>query len=620
MSGPAAEDDSNQISKKVTKLSNMNMPVAAVTNRRAAFSLLLRAAAPDQPILRWAVLGLLLASALEALGPLLGKAFIDHYLPPHPAQLGTMAGLLGGALVAGCAATWLRYFQLRRLAGVAMRAVRRIRQSVFGHVLRLPMAFFDRALTGVLVSRVTNDTEAVKGLYMQVLFTLLDACAVLLGLLLTMAWLDWRLMGIVALLLPAVWAIVAVYQRLSAPAVARARELRGEINAQTAESIAGMAVLRASGAHGRFLQRFREVNARHYAARQQELRANAWLLRPALDFLNVGILAAVMVVVGLRGDSAAQAVQVGLLYAFVSYISRVVEPLIQITMQFSQLQQSIIAAARVNTLLDEAQAPQATSDAHITRGAISAHALSFGYAAGHDVLHQIDLDLAAGGYYGVVGQTGAGKTTLLALLLRHYIAAPGMLRIDGQDLSKFGDNDFRAAVGLVPQEPFMLAASVRENIDMGRGLPQQRLAQAASDAHALPFIEQLEQTWDTPLGEGGARLSVGQKQLIAIARALAGQPRILLLDEATAHIDSQTEAEVQRALGALRGRVTVLAIAHRLSTIRQADQILVLHHGRLVELGHHDALMSLQQGRYRRLVMLQQLQAQESRDAEQAAS
>jgi ATP-binding cassette subfamily B multidrug efflux pump len=223
------------------------------------------------------------------------------------------------------------------------------------------------------------------------------------------------------------------------------------------------------------------------------------------------------------------------------------------------------------------------------------------------VLHGINLAIEAGQFVGIVGHTGSGKTTLLSLLLRFYPTADGSLQIDGQPVQSLGDAAFRRAVGLVPQEPFLLAASARDNIAMGRPMDDAQVQAAARAAHADGFIQRLAQGYDTPLGEGGARLSVGEKQLIAMARALAGEPRILLLDEATAHIDSETEGHVQAALTALRGRVTVVAIAHRLSTIRDADQIVVMNHGRIAERGNHAALMAINGGLYQRLVQLQQL-------------
>ncbi|MDE2402365.1 MAG: ATP-binding cassette domain-containing protein [Burkholderiales bacterium] len=581
--------------------------------RGQALQLLRHAARPEAHHLRWGLLWLMLAAGLEALGPILGKAFIDRHLMPRQGPWLEIAGLLGGALVTAWLASWVRYGQLIRLAGLAMRSVQRLREEVYGHVLRLPMAYFDRAITGQLVSRVTNDTEAVKSLYVQVLFVMLDSVVALAAALLAMAWLDWRLMLIVALLVPAVTAIVWLYQRLSAPAVTRSRQLRSDLNAQMGESIAGMAVLQASNATPRFAQRFARTTHEQLEARRAELRANAWLLRPALDLLNVLLLALVMAVFGLRSQGGSlSAVEVGVLYAFISTMARVVEPLIQITTQFSQLQQAMVAAARVNALLQEGESLRTGGQGRINRGGIAIRHLTFAYASNPPVLHDVNLDIAPGQFIGIVGHTGSGKSTLLSLLLRFYKASPGAVCIDGQPVDQINDEAFRQAVGLVPQEPFLLAASARENVDMGRGLSTAQIEAATRAAQVHDFIMGLEQGYDTPLGEGGARLSVGQKQLLAMARALAGQPRILFLDEATSHIDSDTERLVQKALDALHGQVTVVAIAHRLSTIRDADTIVVLHHGRIVEQGTHEALMALPEGRYQRLYVLQQWQAQDA--------
>jgi ATP-binding cassette subfamily B multidrug efflux pump len=580
--------------------------------RRAA-ALLRRAALPDRMHLVWAVLWLVIAAGLEVLGPLLGKQLIDAHLLPHRADWPRMALLLAGVLLTGWAASWLRYLQLVRLSGLAMRSVQRLREWVYGHVLRLPMAFFDRAITGQLVGRVTNDTEAVKTLYIQVLFVILDSTIVLLGTSIAMAWLDWRLMLIVLALVPAVLGIVWLYQRLSAPAVTRARALRSDINGQMAESIGGMRVLQANNAALRFAGRFGATNESHYKARVAELRANAFLLRPALDMLNVVLLAVVIFSFGQRTISS---VEVGVLYAFISYIARVVEPLIQITMQFSGLQQAVVATARVAALLDEAGAPEHArgaaagpqgAGASPHQSAVSVRDVSFGYSPGQTVLHKLSLDIPQGAFFGIVGHTGSGKSTLLSLLLRYYPTEQGSIEICGEPLAAIDNERFRAEVGLVPQDPFLLAASARENIDMGRGLSQDSIEQAARAAHAHDFISAMEQGYDTELGEGGSRLSSGQKQLIAIARALAGKPRILMLDEATSRIDSATEQIVQVALDELRGKVTIIAIAHRLSTIRDADRIVVLNHGRIAEAGSHQQLMQVEGGLYQRLYLLQQL-------------
>ena len=611
--------------KPVSMPSNTEEKPSSQTRR--AFALLHRAARPDQHHLGWAVMWLMLAALLEVLGPIMGKALIDEHLLPRHLDWPRMAALLAGLLLTGWIASGLRYLQLVRLSGLAMRSVMRLRQMVYSHVLLLPMSFFDRAITGQLVSRVTNDTEAVKNLYIQVLFVMLDSTIVLVGTIAAMAWLDWRLMSMVLALLPAVLVIVWLYQRWSAPAVTRARALRSDINGQMAESIGGMSVLQANNAEARFGARFAATNHDHYTARLAELRANAWLLRPALDLFNIILLAAVIFMFGNREMTATE---VGVLYAFISYLARVIEPLIQITMQFSQLQQAVVASARVATLLDEAAANEhsaaSPSNGNNTgagnrkdgdndgkndgnSAAVAIRHLNFAYNEGQTVLHDLSLEIPQGAFFGIVGHTGSGKSTLLSLLLRFYPARHGSIAIHGVPLDEIDNDRFRAEVGLVPQDPFLLAASARENIDMGRGLTQQQIETAARAAHAHDFITALDQGYDTSLGEGGSRLSVGQKQLIAIARALAGQPRILLLDEATSHIDSQTEQIVQVAMDELRGKVTVIAIAHRLSTIRDADRIIVLNHGRIAETGPHEQLMQIDGGLYQRLYLLQQLAA-----------
>jgi ATP-binding cassette subfamily B protein/ATP-binding cassette subfamily C protein/ATP-binding cassette subfamily B multidrug efflux pump len=335
-----------------------------------------------------------------------------------------------------------------------------------------------------------------------------------------------------------------------------------------------------------------------------EIRANAWLLRPALDFVNILLIVTIVAAIGTQ---RMQGVEVGLLYAFIAYVARVVEPLIQITMQFSLLQQSVIAAARVNALLQEGETPRVALERRIEAGRIELVDVSFGYDAQQPVLHDIALAVPAGQFVGIVGHTGSGKSTLLSLLLRFYAPQSGRIEIDGIPIEQIGDAQFRADIGLVPQEPFLLAADAYENIDMGSGLSETLILEAAKAARAHDFIERLEQGYATPLGEGGARLSSGQRQLIAVARALAARPRILFLDEATSRIDSETEQRVQAALSELHAKTTVIAIAHRLSTIRAADRIVVLNHGRVAEQGTHDELMAIPDGIYQRLYLLQQI-------------
>lgn len=298
---------------------------AGRVGRIGALRLLWHSALPDRADAVRAAAWLVVAGLLEAAGPLLGKRFIDSHLVPRAADFAMIALLLGGAFACGALSSVLRYLQLLRLAGLSMRSVQRLRERVYAHVLRMPMRFFDRAITGQLVTRITNDTESVKQLYTQVLFEMLVGVTLLIGVVIAMLWLDWRLMLVVLLLVPITAAIVWAYERLSAAAAARTRELRSDINAQMAEGIAGMSVLQAAGAVRRFAARFARTNDLHYAARRETLRANAWLLRPALDFVNILLIAVIVIAVG---TDSVHVVEVGLLYAFIAYVARVHGPFV----------------------------------------------------------------------------------------------------------------------------------------------------------------------------------------------------------------------------------------------------------------------------------------------------
>jgi ATP-binding cassette subfamily B protein/ATP-binding cassette subfamily C protein/ATP-binding cassette subfamily B multidrug efflux pump len=377
-----------------------------------------------------------------------------------------------------------------------------------------------------------------------------------------------------------------------------------------------MDVIQASGQQERFIGRFETLNRAYYHSRLQTIRISAALLRPAIDLMSVLVLLAVIWSFGLQ--PVEQTLEIGVLYAFINLLGRFTEPLAEITQRFNLYQQAMIAGQRVQALLDEAEDPSLSQGGSgtITRGQVQVRQLGFGYQPDQPVLRGISFDLAPGQFLGIAGPTGSGKSTLLSLLLRYYTPDRGEIRIDGHPLQALSNAALRAGIGLIPQEPFIVAGSIRDNIDMGRGLTDAAIEQAAAQAHLLPLIRQLPEGMHTPLGERGTRLSTGQRQQLVIARALAGSPRILLLDEATASVDSETEQVVQRALHELHGRVSLIVIAHRLSTIREADNILLLVNGEIVESGPHRALMQIEQGRYARLYRLQQ-QAARVEDAEQ---
>lgn len=573
--------------------------------RKQAIELLKSIASGQKSRILTGLLLLAVACGLEVLGPLFGKTYIDSYLVPHRADFKMIAIILAASFISGCVASLLRYILVLRFSKIAMDSVKQLREKVYAHVLRLPMAFFDKSSVGELVSRITGDTEAVQRLYSNVLSSFVDSALIVLGSFIVMAWIDWQLMLVVASLIPFSLVITYVYKRMSTPTLARVGQLRGELNTQLAESISGMVVLQASLAEKRFYSRYEATNHSHYRVGIAEVRINSWLLNAAFDLLNSALLIGIIYWSSVRSIDA---FDVGILYAFIYYIGRATGRFTEFVHQFGEIQRALVSAARVNKLLHDPTVTSPASEKKIETGNVSFCDVEFGYDPKHLILHHINLELKAGDFYGLVGHTGSGKSTLSSLLLRFYEPQTGRIVVGGVPISELSEEEFRRKVGLVPQEPFILAATIRENIAMGRDLSQEQIQSAAVRAHAHRFIEKLPDGYDTQLGEGGANLSTGQKQLIAIARALAGEYVILILDEATSRIDSETEREVQAALKELRGQVTIIAIAHRLSTIRDADQIIVLNHGRIKELGSHTDLMKISDGIYQQLYSLQTLE------------
>ncbi len=581
---------------------------------KGTFSLLLTYVYRDKPLLIRVLLLLLLATAAEVAGPLLAKVFIDDYLLAGHLPVWPVVGLTLGYIVTQLAAAWFRYRQTLRFTDMALAAVLDIRKQVFAHVQQLPMAFFDQAMTGQLVSRITNDTEAIKDLYVQFLSVVLTNVVLLAGIITAMALLNIQLMLVALLLIPTVVGVIYLYQKLSGAAVADSRQLRSDINGTLGESISGMAVLQACGLQQNATERFEHLNRRYYRARMRTINIGAALLRPAIDLLSVLVLLGILKVFGWQQVNGVA--EIGVLYAFLNFMGRFTEPLAEITQRFNLYQQAMVAGDRVHRLMQQPRQHYGKSSDTIHRGALAFHKVDFGYRAGQPVFEQLSLDIPAGAFIGIVGHTGSGKSTLLNLLLNFYPVDAGDITVDGVPLSHYPQQALRQGIGLIPQEPFILAGSIYDNIDMGRKLPREQIENAARQAHLLETINGLEQGFDTRLGERGSRLSTGQRQQLVIARALAAAPRILLLDEATANVDSETEQVVQRALQALHGKVTLIVVAHRLSTIKAADRILVMAHGELVESGSHRQLLSLPEGRYQAMYRLQQ-QARQVELAEQ---
>lgn len=570
-----------------------------------AFSLLIGYVFQDKPLLYKALTLVVFATALDVVGPMISKVFIDNFIIPDTYPKWPVIGITLLYVLSIVLSTLLKYQQTLKFVDLALNAVLDIRKRAFHHVLSLPMAYFDYARTGQLVSRITNDTESIKDVYVQFLSNVVSNVIMLFGILVAMAILDVQLMLVALALMPAVALIIYIYQRLSGDVVAESRQLRSDINATISESIGGMAVIQSTNQQDPKLKQFNRINDRHYRTRLKTMTIASFLLRPAINLMSVVVTAAIVWFFGIKVVQGVT--EIGVLYAYLNYLGRFTQPLMEIAQQFSLYQQAMVAGSRVNTLLSEPTLLEnPDSHAQLTQGHITLNQVSFGYNPDKPVLKDINIDIPAGQFFAVVGHTGSGKSTLLSLLLNFYQPQTGNVRIDGHPLQEFSHDMLRQGVGFIPQDPFILSASIFENISMGREFTQQQVEVAAREAHLHEVIVAMPDGYQTHLGEGGSRLSTGQRQQLIIARALVASPKILLLDEATANVDSETEQVVQKALNNLYGRVTMIVVAHRLSTIRNADTILVLDDGELIEQGDHQALMAIEHGRYRAMYELQQ--------------
>lgn len=552
-----------------------------------------------------AMLILVAATALDVLGPWLTQRYLDDHLIAGNLAPEALMALLGLYVITQLGAAAGRYLQQLRFARLALASVRDLRERVFTHLLHLPLAKLDTIAAGELVARVTNDTESLKELYVGVLATLVGNVVLLIGILSAMALMDGTLALIAMALIPLAIGMIWLYQRFSGRAAREVRQLRALQNARIAEAIGGMSVLQASHQTERFNQRYHLLNVAQYRARMRTVRVSGLLLRSAIDLMAMLITLTLVAVFGLRelGGGA----ELGVLYAFIAWLGRISEPLIEITQRLQVFQSALVAAGRLEEVLDQPRevSPMTlkTSDASesIASGHYRLDHLEFRHTGTDNItLNDITLTIDSGEFIGVVGPTGSGKSTLLDLLSGQRPVQGEQLMLDGRPLSDWPASQRAHAIAIVPQEPFIRATSLRDNLLLGREIDAERLNGVLEKAHLAPLVASLPLGLETLLGERGLSLSTGERQLLALGRALITTPRVLLLDEATASIDSHTEALLQQALHELRGEVTLIVVAHRLATVRDADRLLVLEQGRVTQLGTHNALMATP-GLYRRL-------------------
>ncbi|QTJ53244.1 ABC transporter ATP-binding protein [Dolosigranulum pigrum] len=566
---------------------------------------LLQFAQPYWKVFTLSLIAMAVVSGINAYLPIIVQRYIDQYLVNDVFEVGILVRVLlfyAGLTIAKLALTYIKDYLFKN---ASEQTVANLRRSIYEHVIHLEMRYFDQTPNGSVVSRVTNDTETIKefwNVFMQVANGLFNAISIAIA----MFTLDVKLALIFMAFLPVVIILMYIYQKKSTVIYGRMREALSKVNTELAESITGMMTIQHFNQTDRKKEEFDDVNQEYVDARIKMFKMDAVLLMPAISFIEVVVLVIILLMFGQEYLSGI-AVNVGVLYAFTQYAKQFFNPIGEIMNSLSIFQNGIVSGSRVIHLIDKDDlAPHANPGAtgEVTAGKIEITDLTFSYDGENDVLKNINITAEAGETIALVGQTGSGKSSIINLLMRFYEFNRGQIKIDDQSIKEIKDSDLREKMGLVLQDSFMFYGNVRDNITMYGDFTDQEVRKAAEFVNADKIIDNLEDGYQSKVIERGASFSTGEKQLISFARTILRDPTILILDEATANIDTETEMMIQEGLSNMRQGRTTIVIAHRLSTIKEADRIYVLRQGEIIESGTHDELIA-QGGMYYDMYELQ---------------
>ncbi len=547
------------------------------------------------PVKAWIALGAsgMVIRALASLAfPYLVGTGIDYIINRNLGGLNITVVLF---IVAGLLMWGGQYLETMYLAYAGQKIIYRMRTEMFAHLHKLSMSFFDHSKIGKLMSRVQNDVQQLQELLTQGIFTLITSLLTLVGIACVMILMNPRLALITLTTVPALGIFVFIWQKYARRAFITVRRAIAVVNAQLQEGISGVRVVQSLSREEENFEQFDAVNRAHLDANVTAVRLEA-IIMPIVNILT-GIAFGLIIVIGgyqvLQGEMA-----IGVLVAFLLYIQRFFEPVLELTMQYTLLQRAMASGARIFELLDiepEIKDSPEAIEMPPVKGEVKFQQVSFAYEPGVEVLHDIDLTVNPGETVAIAGRTGAGKSSLASLTARFYEVDKGKVTMDGYNVQSVTQQSLRSQIGIVPQDPVLFSGSIGDNIRYGNmEASQQEVTEAAKTAGAHSFITRLEHGYDTPVGQRGGNLSAGQRQLICLARAILANPRVLILDEATSNVDTNTERIMQKALRRLTKGRTCLIIAHRLSTVTNADRIIVLEQGRVIETGSHQELLAKQ--------------------------